>query len=153
MKGKTTCEGHRTGLRCKAPSPERLLSNTPFAAASMAKSKREEVAEAKEEDYKFELPPFDERAFIRREVESAKASFYALGLGALGGVLATAIQAAGVEWKVGWFMLILPLVALQPILRARGFSEDVTKPKALIGSWFMIFFTGLSVWILGINVL
>lgn len=117
----------------------------------MAKSKRDEIAEAKEEDYKFELPPFDEKAFIRREVQSARASFWALGLGLLGGVLATALQAGGLDWKLGWFMLLLPLVALQPLLKARGFGEDVTKPKALVGSWFMIFFTGLSVWILGVN--
>jgi hypothetical protein len=33
-----------------------------------------------------------------------------------------------------------------------SFSEDVVAWKALAGSYFMLFFTGLSVWILGANV-
>ena len=118
----------------------------------MGKSKRDEKAEEKDGDYEFKLPPFDEKAFIRREVESAKASFYALGLGVLGGVVATGLQAAGLDWKLGWLVLAASLLALQPLLKARGFGEDVTKPKALFGSFFMVFFTGLSVWVLGVNV-
>lgn len=118
----------------------------------MAKSKREEVAEAKEEgEYKFELPPFDERAFIRREVQSARASFWALAVGVFAGVAATGLQAAGLDWKYGWLPLVASLALLQPLLKARGYGEDVTKPKALAGSFFMIFFTGLSVWIVGVN--
>lgn len=117
----------------------------------MAKSKRDEPTE-KDAEYEFKLPPFDEKAFIRREVESARASFYAVGIGALGGIVATALQVAGLDWKYGWIPLLASLALLQPLLKARGYGEDATKPKALLGSFFMIFFTGLSVWILGVNV-
>lgn len=118
----------------------------------MAKSRREEKAEVKEGDYEFQLPDFDEKAFIRREVESARASFWAVGIGAFAGLVATGLQAAGFDWKYGWLPLLLSLAALQPILKARGYSEDAVKPKALFGSFFMIFFTGLTVWVLGVNV-
>lgn len=118
----------------------------------MPKSKREEKAEVKEGEYEFQLPDFDEKAFIRREVESARASFWAVGIGTLAGVVSTGLQAAGFDWKYGWLPLILSVALLQPILKARGYSEDSIKPKAMFGSWFMIFFTGLTVWVLGVNV-
>jgi hypothetical protein len=118
----------------------------------MAKSKRDEQADEKGGDDAFQIPTFDEQAFIRREVQSARASFYAVGLGVLGGVVATAIQALGADWKLGWIALVASLALLQPLLKARGFGEDVTKAKAIAGSLFMVFFTGLSVWILGVNV-
>ena len=117
----------------------------------MGKSKRDEQAAEKDAEYEFKLPPFDEKAFIRREVQSAKASFYAVGMGLLGGLVATGLQAAGLDWKFGWLALLAPVVLLQPVLKARGFPEDVTKPKAIFGSLFMIFFTGLAIWILGVN--
>lgn len=117
----------------------------------MGKSKREEQADEKDGDYEFKLPAFDEKGFIRREVLSAKASFWAVGMGALAGVVATALQAAGLDWKFGWLPLVASVLAFQPLLKARGFPEDVTKPKAVFGSLFMVFFTGLSVWILGVN--
>jgi hypothetical protein len=119
----------------------------------MGKSKRDEQAEEKDGDYQFQLPPFDEKAFIRREVASAKASFWAVGLGVLAGAAATGVQAAGLDWKFGWLVLLASVALLQPLLKSRGFSEDVTKPKAIIGSLFMVFFTGLSMWILGVNLL
>ena len=118
----------------------------------MGKSKRDEQAAEKDAEYEFKLPPFDEKAFIRREVQSARASFYALGIGVLGGVVATGMQAAGLDWRLGWIPLIASVLLLQPLLKSRGYGEDVTKPKAIFGSLFMIFFTGLSVWILGVNV-
>lgn len=140
------------GVRAERPpkTPETLLNGCAFAPP-MAKSRRDEKAEEKEGDYEFTLPHFDEKAFVRREVESAKASFWAVGIGTFGGLVATGLWAAGLDWKLGWIPLIASVVLLQPLLKSRGFSEDITKPKALVGSWFMIFFTGLSVWVLGVN--
>lgn len=117
----------------------------------MGKSKREEQAAEKDGDYQFQLPPFDEKAFIRREVESARASFWAIGIGLLAGVAATGLQAAGLDWKYGWLPLFASVFLLQPVLKARGYGEDVTKPKALLGNGFMIFFTGLTAWVIGVN--
>jgi hypothetical protein len=119
----------------------------------MAKSKREEKAEEKGDGYEFKLPEFDEKAFIRRELLSARASFYVLGLGTLAGVLATALYAAPIAWQWGWLPIVVGLVALRPILQALKFPEEVTSWKSLAGSFFMLFFTGLSVWILGVNVI
>lgn len=121
-----------------------------------SKSKRDEptpsTAGAGEEGYEFKLPRFDERAFIRREVLSARASFYTLGLGFVAGLLAIAIQASPLDFRWGWLAIFGSMFALRPMLTALKFPEDVTKWKALIGSFIMIFFTALAVWILGANV-
>lgn len=119
-----------------------------------AKSKREEVAEAKQEgDYEFKLPTFDEKAFIRREILSAKASFYTLGLGLAGGLVAVLLYAAPIGWQWGWLPILGSLVVARPMLQRLGFPEEVTSWKAMFGSFFMLFFTGLAVWILGVNLL
>lgn len=120
----------------------------------MAKSKREEEASAKDGDYEFALPTFDERAFIRREVQSARASFITLGLGVLAGVIATLVQkvAGQGHWAYGWLPLVASIVALRPVLVAFDFPPEVTTAKALFGSYFMLFFTGLAIWVLGVNI-
>lgn len=117
----------------------------------MAKKKKGDTAK-EEADYEFRLPAFDEQAFIRREVASAKASFWTIGLGFLLGLaaLGVTVVAPGL-WQVGWLILAAGMLALKPLLQRLGFPEDVTTTKALIGSYFMLFFTGLAVWILGVN--
>lgn len=104
-----------------------------------------------EEEYEFELPPFDEPAFMRREVNSARASFYTLGIGFAAGLLALALLATGLNWALGWIPILVGMAALGPILRAAGFDEQVTAAKSLIGSYFMLFFTSLGIWIFGAN--
>lgn len=116
----------------------------------MAK-KREEKAPAKDEEYEFELPAFDEKAFMRREVQSARASFYSIGLGVAGGVIALGLLAAGLDWKLGWIPILGAIGALAPLLKNRGFTDEIVAPKALIGSYFMIFFTSLGIWLFGAN--
>ena len=121
----------------------------------MAKSKREENEEAG--DYEFQLPPFDEKAFIRREVLGARASFVAVGIGLVGGILATvAYFLTGRDvalWYVGMLVVIATALAFPRVLRAMSFPEELTTLKATFGSIFMAFFTGLAVWMLGVNVL
>lgn len=126
-----------------------------FAGLSMAKAKRVEKAEEKEGDYEFKVPDFDERAFVRREVASAKASFYVLGVGILAGILAVAATRLGGpdNWALGWLPIFASMAVLRPALQRLGVGEDVTAWKALAGSYFMAFFTGLSVWILGVNMI
>lgn len=121
-----------------------------------AKSKREEKAEtvaAKgDEGYEFKLPAFDEQAFIRREMLTARASFYTLGLGLAAGVVSVVLYLLPIPWYYGWLPIFAAMVGLRPFLVRRKFPEDVTAWKAQFGSLFMIFFTALSVWILGVNV-
>ena len=117
----------------------------------MAKSKRDEKQEEKDSEYEFKLPSFDEKAFVRREVQSAKASFWTVGMGVLAGVLATVVWLFAPQWWYGWIPLVLALVTLRPILQRMGFEGDLVAPKAMIGSYFMLFFTGLSIWVIAVN--
>lgn len=119
----------------------------------MARSKREEKADEKDESYEFKLPAFDEKAFIRREKEGAKASFFTLGLGLGAGLVSTILYALPIPWYWGWLPVLGAMFGLRPILQRMGYSEDVTKWKALFGSYFMLFFTALAVWLLGVNLL
>lgn len=120
----------------------------------MAKSKRDDKAEEKGGDYEFKMPDFDERAFVRREVQSARASFYTIGVGVLAGVLATLVNVAAPErWQLGWLPILGSMFALRPVLQRFGFGEEATSWKALLGSSFMLFFTALSIWIVGVNVI
>ena len=119
----------------------------------MPKSKRDEKATEKEGEYEFKLPEFDEKAFVRREVLSAKASFYTLAVGVLAGILAVAVNVLAPDrWMLGWLPILGSMVALRPVLQRFGFGEESTSWKAIAGSSFMLFFTALSVWIVGVNV-
>lgn len=115
------------------------------------KSKRDE--KSSEGEYEFRLPEFDEKAFVRREVEGAKASFWVLGLGTLAGALSAGLFLLPVPWWTGWLPLLAAMLGLRPMLERIGFSEELTKPRALVGNYFMLFFTGLAIWILAINFL
>ncbi len=119
----------------------------------MAKSKREEAAEAKDDGYEFKLPDFDEKAFVRREVLGARASFIALGIGAGGGALAALLWFVLPQslWYVGWLPILAASLGLRKVLQAMGYPEDLTSLRAAFGSMTMVFFTGLAVWILGVN--
>lgn len=119
----------------------------------MAKSKRDEKAEEASGDYEFKLPPFDEKAFIRREVQGAKASFYTVALGFAAGILSTVVSLLvdPSAWMLGWIPILGTMALLRPILQKLGFSEEAVAWKALFGSFFMLFFTGLAVWIIGVN--
>lgn len=119
-----------------------------------AKAKREEEAAKKEaDDYEFKLPAFDEQSFIRRELLAARASFYTLGIGLAAGLLAVLLYGLPIPWYAGWAPIFLAMVGLRPFLARMKFPEEVTSWKALIGSFFMLFFTALAVWILGVNFL
>lgn len=116
----------------------------------MAKSKREEKDEEKG-DYEFKLPDFDEKAFIRREKEGARASFITVGIGFAAGVVSTLLLLTSLDWKVGWLPILAAMAGMRPLLQRMGFSEEAVSWKALAGSFFMLFFTALSVWIVGAN--
>lgn len=131
-----------------------LKKRLRLAASEMAKGKREErAAEAASEsgDYEFKLPTFDEKAFMRREIMQARASFWTVGIGTLVGLLAAVPPFVGFDFKWGWLIIGVGMLSLAPILKRAGFGEEVVKPKALFGSYFMLFFTALSVWILVVN--
>lgn len=153
----------RGGTRIARIMPETLFKAALLRRPTMgkaSKSKRDELggaaaaagaASAGEDGYEFKLPKFDEQAFIRREVLSARASFYTLGLGFVAGLAAVAILASPLPWSWGWIAIFVSMFGLRPLLTAMKFPEEVTKWKALIGPFIMMFFTALAVWILGAN--
>ena len=122
-----------------------------------AKSKREEKADAAaakgDDGYEFKLPAFDEQTFIRREMLTARASFYTLGLGIAAGIASVLVHLLPVPWYYGWLPIFAAMIGVKPFLTKLKFPEEVTSWKAMFGSYFMIFFTALSIWILGVNVL
>lgn len=99
----------------------------------------------------FPMPDFDEKAFMRREVESAKISFWTAGAGLVAGVAAWLVGWLSPDWRVGWLPIVLSMAVLGPALKKMKFSDDQTAPKAMIGNWFLLFFTALSVWIVLVN--
>lgn len=105
-----------------------------------------------EGEYAFPMPDFDEKAFMRREVEGAKISFWAGGAGLVAGLLAWLVGRFGGDWRLGWLPVLVFMALLGPALKKLHFSDDQTTPKAMFGNWFLLFFTALSVWIVLVNV-
>jgi hypothetical protein len=58
-----------------------------------------------------------------------------------------------IPWYWGWLPIVASMVAIRPMLQRMRYPEEITSWKALLGSFFMMFFTALSVWILGVNLL
>lgn len=127
------------------------MNGSPFRRP-LAKKSKDKKAEP-EEEYEFQLPEFDERAFMRREVASARTSFWTLGVGVIAGILSLGVSHLGLTWTLGWVPIIAAMGALRPLLQSVGFDEEVTTHKALIGNYFMLFFTALAIWILGVNLI
>jgi hypothetical protein len=119
----------------------------------MGKSKRDEIADGKDDGYEFKLPEFDEKAFVRREVLSARAAFVAVGIGAVAGVVSALVWFAlpRAYWWLGFLPILGAAFGLRRVLAGLGYPEDVTAFRAAFGSMTMVFFTGLAVWILGVN--
>lgn len=118
----------------------------------MAKEKPERKSDkAGDEPYEFPMPKFDEKAFMRREVESARMTFITVGLGLAAGVLARLAHLGTGNFLVGWIPILALLASLTPLFRKLGYSEDNTKPRAMFGNWSLLFFTGLAVWVLLYN--
>lgn len=113
-----------------------------------AVSRKREEKEAKEGDYEFPMPKFDEKAFMRREVEAARMTFLAAGIGLGAGLLARLVDVVAPDWKFGWLPILAAVLALQPLFRRLGYSEENTKPRVMFGNWTLVFFTGLAVWVL-----
>ncbi|MHB8604727.1 MAG: hypothetical protein ACYDCK_05680 [Thermoplasmatota archaeon] len=120
----------------------------------MSQKNANKNAEEKEGTYEFALPHFDEKAFMRREVEGARVTFYVVGIALAAGILARVLEIAGAKlapgggWLIGWLPILIGLGALAPALRRIGFSAETTAPKAMFGNWFLMFFTALALWIL-----
>lgn len=116
--------------------------------AKKAGGKKDDEGEA----YDFQMPAFDEKAFMRRELESARITFWTVGVALVVGFLAFALGRYGGDWRLGLVPIALALATLGPALKRLGYSEEQTGPKMMFGNWFLLFFTALAVWIIALNV-
>lgn len=130
---------------------EKAERKSDKAAAEDTRRARGAAASADAEPYEFPMPKFDEKAFMRREVESARMSFIAVGLGVLAGVLARLADYATGNFLTGWIPILALLVGLTPLFRRLGYSEENTTPKSMFGNWSLLFFTGLALWVVLYN--
>ncbi len=110
--------------------------------------KAEETEKEAEGDDGFPMPEFDEKAFMRREMESARTTFWTIGLAVPLGVLAWAVSHFGGSWLYGILPAIAGMIALKPLFQKIGFSDDATAWKGLLGNFSLLFFTVLSIMIL-----
>lgn len=119
------------------------------------KDKAEPTPEKGAEDDTFALPDFDERAFIRRELSGARTSFVAVGVAVAAGLVATLLQfgtdAAGLPWQIGFLPILGAIWAVPPLAKRFGADIDPKDWKATLGNGFIVFFTGLVVWMLALN--
>lgn len=122
----------------------------------MARKEKDATPTPQEGDYTFALPDFDERSFMRREVSSARTTFVATGVAFVAGLLAwlfhLAGNAAGLPWQIGFLPILAAIWAVPRVAVKFGAEVDPKDWKAMLGNGFLVFFTGLSVWILAMNV-
>lgn len=114
----------------------------------MAKKREERPSEEAGGSYEFPMPNFDERAFMRREVEAARLTFVAVAIGLVAGVLARLLQHFGPDWRLGFLPLLIGLAVLRPLFQRLNASPDAIKLRGMLGNWSLVFFTGLALWVL-----
>jgi len=131
----------------------KLIGDEPFGRPV---AKKEEPTPSKGDDYTFALPDFDERGFMTREISSARVTFVAVGVAAVAGLVARVLQvasdAAGWPWQVGFIPILASIWAVPRVAKRFGADVDPKDWKAMLGNGFMVFFTGLAVWMLLLNV-
>ncbi|MGQ0536659.1 MAG: hypothetical protein ACT4PT_11370 [Methanobacteriota archaeon] len=117
-----------------------------------AREKQERRTETtSEKEWDFNVPEFDERAFIEREIGAAKITYIVVLLGAGVGVLARLLAEFADAWKTGFLALLAGIALLPVILRAAGAPEAVKDKKGLAGNLFLLLFTWLAFWVLASN--
>lgn len=124
----------------------------------MAKHEARSKAEASDE---ISLPEFDERGFVRRELQATRGTVVAIGLGALLGAL-SGVGGGAAVWTAGLSPLVLSvllmyLASVLAVFAARSFFERAGVDKANLDGkaaasyGFWVFATWLTVWVLVLN--
>lgn len=119
------------------------------------KGKRDEDEKTPEPggEYSFVAPSFDEEAFREKEITGSRVTFVVIGLSALLGILAWAINLIpGLDWRVAAIPLLAGTAALKPLLARMKFPEEQLEFRALFGNYFLLFFSGLAVWVILLNI-
>ena len=108
----------------------------------------------KEEGEEFEIPAFDETAYMEKEVNAAKVSFTIIALAIPLALLLWAITAAGL-WGVGFLLAIALTLLLPRVLAFLPWPKlDLARfeRRDWIGHGGIFAFTWLAFWILLLNV-
>ncbi len=114
----------------------------------MAKKKR--VEPAKEPEYEFTPPDFDEREFILKDIYSTKIAIIVAVLAVVAGFCAGAITNLW-AWYGGLIVLFVVLAGMKPFLNLIKFDADLIETKTMIGNYLMYLLLGIAVWILMVN--
>lgn len=125
------------------PAQKRLSPQTLHGPLGRKKRK-------KEEEHEFQLPPFDEKDYMRREVEGAKAALVTIAYAFTVALASYGLTLVGLA-SVGGLVGILSLYGLKYIYTP--FRLDVTKfdKKAWAGNGAIHLFTWIAFWILLLN--
>jgi len=106
-----------------------------------------------ESDYTFVIPEFDEAAYREKDILSTRITFAVVAFGVVVGIIAWVLTILpGIDWRLGWLPLFAGTAALKPALQRFKFPEDSLNFRALWGSYFLLFFTALAIWVLLFNV-
>jgi hypothetical protein len=112
---------------------------------------RKKLHKDEEEEEEYGPPPFDEKKYLRTEMESAKASILASILGIIMAVVATGILAATHDFTIGVGAGIVAAVAVRPMLGILRLDTKSFQTMAWLGTYFSYFVSFVAFWILLIN--
>ena len=119
----------------------------------MAKKRRIIEKKAKEEDYEFVPPEFDEEEFIRKDLYGTKVLLVVVVFAAVIGVLCSCVQKAFTDAGLflGLLLLFFGVAAIKPFLKLVRFDPDLLERKTMVGNYILYLLLGLGIWILLVN--
>ncbi len=107
------------------------------------------------DDYEFEVPDFDEDAFIHKELVSFKTTGVLFAWGIVSALVSWGLWEATGANKTGWYLGIGIMVAFAYLLRFvyKALKIDISHfgRREWFGTFFLLFFAWLSFFILFIN--
>ncbi len=107
------------------------------------------------DDYEFEVPDFDEDAFIHKELVSFKTTGILFGWGVLSALISWGLWEATGSTKTGWYIGLVVMVVFGYLLRYvyRFLKVDIDHfgRREWFGTFFLLFFAWLSFFILFVN--
>ncbi|MGB1697177.1 MAG: hypothetical protein ACPHK8_02125, partial [Thermoplasmatota archaeon] len=113
---------------------------------------KDEANDAKGEEYQFEIPDFDEEAFIHKEMTSFRTTAVLFAWGILAALLSwgifVAVDGAKTAWYLGLAVVIGFLYALRIVYPKLNIDVAHFKRREWMGTGFLLFFTWLAFFIL-----
>ncbi|MBM4237059.1 MAG: hypothetical protein FJ151_01065 [Euryarchaeota archaeon] len=113
----------------------------------MAHKRKKEVA--KEEEYEFVPPEFDEKEFLENDIKGTKTLLLTTVFAIVCGIIAFLL--GGVSALLGLVILIGGMVALRYLYLVIGIKPNEVEKKTMIGNLIVFFFLTLGIWILLVN--